>query len=230
MKSGEVEAILEAVLFVAPDPVSLDALEELFPEGDRKVVKPALASLGERYAADSAIRGVVLEQVAGGYRLVTKPQFNEYLETFFQARVRTRLSMPALETLTIVAYRQPITGPEIQELRGVNSGAVLKTLIERGLIRVAGRKQVVGKPFLYRTSKLFLEQFGLASIKDLPPLEEFEESFGALEAGSSDTRDLVAEIRGDRPGEDPQAVLIVDGDDDVSEPESEEAGEEPTSS
>ncbi len=206
MKAGEIEAIVEAVLFVAPDPVPLDGLQELFAKGDRDKVLPALETVRQRYQADATDRGVFLEEVAGGYRLVTRPELNDYLESFFQARVRSRLSMAALETLTIIAYRQPVTGPEIQELRGVHSGGVLKTLLDRGLIRVAGRKQVVGKPFLYRTTKEFLQHFGLASIVDLPPLEEFEENFGSLE-----TQQMVAEIQSrDRELDDPQAILPSD--------------------
>jgi len=208
VKQRDVKAIVEAVLFVAPDPVPMDSLQELFSKREQGKVESALQAVQQRYPAEAAGRGVFLEQVAGGYRLVTRPELNDYLENFFQARVRSRLSMAALETLTIIAYRQPITGPEIQELRGVHSGAVLKTLLDRGLIRIAGRKQVVGKPFLYRTTSEFLEHFGLAAIGDLPPLEEFEESFGSLEA-----QQIVAELR-DRGDEiDAQATLIPDEDD-----------------
>ncbi|HWN45224.1 MAG TPA: SMC-Scp complex subunit ScpB, partial [Thermoanaerobaculia bacterium] len=122
---------------------------------------------------------------------------------FFDVSSGTKLSMAALETLAIIAYRQPITGPEIQELRGVNPTGVLKTLLERRLVRISGRKEVVGKPFLYGTTKEFLVHFGLNSLKDLPPLEEFEETFGA--AGVTDaspelsqaTLDAVAAIGGE---------------------------------
>ena len=121
----------------------------------------------------------MVEDVAGGVRLATRPEMVGWLRRFFDVSGGTKLSMAALETLAIVAYRQPITGPEIQELRGVSPAGVLKTLLERRLVRIAGRKEVVGKPFLYGTTREFLVHFGLDSLKDLPPLEEFEETFGA---------------------------------------------------
>ncbi len=123
-------------------------------------------------------RGVMVDEVAGGIRLVTRPELGGWLRRFFEVRGSGKLSMAALETLAIVAYRQPVTSPEIQELRGVSASGVLKTLLERRLIRIAGRKEVVGNPFLYRTTKEFLVHFGLGRLKELPPLEEFEETFG----------------------------------------------------
>lgn len=218
MSPREVEAVVEAVLFVAPDPVSIDALLDLIDDGERQQIVDALTEIEERYPVGADGRGVFLEQVAGGYRLVTRPELNGYLESFFQARVRSRLSMPALETLTIIAYRQPITAPEIQELRGVNSSAVLKTLLEHDLIRVAGRKRVVGKPFLYRTTNEFLEHFGLASIGDLPPLEEFEEGLASLEA-----QQIVADLEsGEEPPEEELQEDLDFVDDDLDEIASED--------
>jgi segregation and condensation protein B len=119
----------------------------------------------------------MLDEAGGGFRLVTRPELNPYLRKFFDASRSNRLSMAALETLATVAYRQPITAPEIQEVRGKNSAGVLKTLLERHLIRISGRKDVVGKPFLYSTTRDFLLHFGLNALDDLPPLEEFEETF-----------------------------------------------------
>jgi segregation and condensation protein B len=129
-------------------------------------------------------RGIMVEEVAGGVRLVTRPELVGWLRRFFEVAGGTKLSMAALETLAIVAYRQPITGPEIQELRSVSPVGVLKTLLERRLVRIAGRKEVVGKPFLYATTREFLIHFGLKSLRDLPPLEEFEETFGGLTEGA----------------------------------------------
>ncbi len=139
-----------------------------------------------RYESSSD-RGIFVERVAGGFRLVTRAELNGYLRKFFEVTGRTRLSLAALETLAIVAYRQPITGPEIQSLRGVSSSGVLKTLLERRLVKISGRKKVVGKPFLYRTTREFLMHFGLESLEDLPPLEDFEDSFAVAvgEAGSA---------------------------------------------
>jgi segregation and condensation protein B len=171
---SEMEAVVEAVLFVASEPVDRNQLLELFAEKEHEAAKEAIQEVIDRYRM-AADRGVYLEEVAGGIRLVTKAELHGYLRKFFEVSGRTRMSMAALETLAIVAYRQPVTGPEIQELRGVNSTGVLKTLLERRLIRISGRKRLVGKPFLYRTTREFLMHFGLESLDELPPLEEFEE-------------------------------------------------------
>ena len=176
----EMIAAMEAVLFVAAEPVSRQRLLDLFGAGEQEEAKTALEELAERYApardGGSTPRGVLLEEVAGGLRLITRPDVNEWLRRFFEAGGSKKLSMGALETLAIVAYRQPVTAPEIQELRTVNPSGVLKTLLERRMIRIAGRKEVVGKPFLYATTQDFLVHFGLRSLKDLPPLEEFEDA------------------------------------------------------
>ena len=181
---AEIVAALEAVLFVASEPVPRQNLLELFSERDRAQAEEALEELLERYRA-AGDRGIFVEHVAGGLRLVTRPELNSYLRRFFEVTGRTRLSLAALETLAIIAYRQPMTAPEIQDLRGVSSSGALKTLLERRLVKIAGRKKVVGKPFLYRTTREFLMHFGLESLEDLPPLEEFEESFGVVEAEPS---------------------------------------------
>ena len=174
---SEIEAALEAVLFVAAEPVDRAKLLEIFGSQDRTAAAAALERVIERYGG-GAEKGIQIEEVAGGLRLVTRPELHGYLRKFFEVSGRTRLSMAALETLAIVAYRQPSTGPEIQELRGVSPAGVLKTLLEKRLVRISGRKKVVGKPFLYRTTREFLMHFGLESVEDLPPLEEFEEIFG----------------------------------------------------
>ncbi len=178
---SEMEAALEAILFASSEPVSRDKLLELFADEERPEAAVALETVLARYAADEG-RGVMVDEVAGGVRLVTRPELGGWLRRFFDVRGGNKLSMAALETLAIVAYRQPVTGPEIQELRSVNPSGVLKTLLERHLVKIAGRKAVVGNPFLYRTTREFLVHFGLGSLKELPPLEEFEEAFG--EGGS----------------------------------------------
>jgi len=205
---AEMEAVIEAVLFVSAEPVSRSRLIELFDEEEREQAAEALAAVLARYGAAgpppeetpetpeteraaeveraaeleraAGWRGIMVEEVAGGVRLVTRPELVGWLRRFFEVAGGTKLSMAALETLAIVAYRQPITGPEIQELRSVSPVGVLKTLLERRLVRIAGRKEVVGKPFLYATTREFLIHFGLKSLRDLPPLEEFEETFGSL--------------------------------------------------
>ena len=173
---AEMEAAVEAVLFVSSEPIPKARLLELFDQPDREAAAAAVEAVLERYAPGEG-RGVAIEEVAGGVRLVTRPEMNDWLRRFFEVSGASKLSMAALETLAIVAYRQPVTGPEIQELRAVSSSGVLRTLLDRHLIRIAGRKEVVGRPFLYCTTREFLVRFGLESLKDLPPLEEFEEVF-----------------------------------------------------
>jgi segregation and condensation protein B len=170
------EAAVEAVLFVSSEPVPRSRLAEIFDEDEREAAAEAIEAVLARYAAAEE-RGVQIEEVAGGVRLITRPEMNGWLRRFFEVAGSTKLSMAALETLAIIAYRQPMTGPEIQDLRGVNPSGVLKTLLDRHLIRIAGRKEVVGRPFLYCTTREFLVHFGLKTLKDLPPLEEFEEVF-----------------------------------------------------
>ncbi|HEY0514948.1 MAG TPA: SMC-Scp complex subunit ScpB [Thermoanaerobaculia bacterium] len=178
---NEMEAAFEAILFVSSEPVPRAKLLELFEEEERELATEALEAVLARYAEGDG-RGVLVEDVAGGVRLATRPEVVGWLRRFFDVAGGNKLSMAALETLAIIAYRQPVTGPEIQELRGVSAAGVLKTLLERRMVRIAGRKEVVGKPFLYGTTREFLVHFGLNSLTDLPPLEEFEETFGSGDA------------------------------------------------
>jgi len=182
----DMEAVLEAILFVATEPVAPEKMLEVFVEGERAVAAEALETVIDRYQ-ERAGHGVLIDRAAGGFRLVSRPDLHGYLRRFFEVSGSNKLSMAGLETLAIIAYRQPITAPEIQELRGVSSAGVLKTLLERRLIRISGRKEVVGKPFLYATTREFLLHFGLAGLKELPPLEQFEELFGGeLELGEEE--------------------------------------------
>lgn len=178
------EAAIEAVLFVSAEPVPHGRLTGLFDESERAEAAAALEAVLERYSVPG--RGVMVDEAGGGVRLVTRPELNDWLRRFFESGGGTKLSMAALETLAIIAYRQPVTAPEIQELRGVSSSGVVKTLLDRRLVRIAGRKEVVGKPFLYCTTREFLVHFGLKSLDDLPPLEEFDEAFGGEGGGGGD--------------------------------------------
>jgi len=202
----EMEAVLEAVLFVASEPVTRRNLLEMFTEGEREEAGAALDAVIARYRPGAG-RGVVAEEVGGGVRLATRPELHSYLKLFFQVTDQSRLSMAALETLAIVAYRQPITSPEIQDLRSVHSGSVLRTLLERRLVRITGRKEVVGKPFLYATTREFLMHFGLGTLDDLPPLEEFEEALGAELGGGEDDEDRE------------EAILVINAELDAREDE-----------
>ena len=200
----EIEAAIEAILFVSAEPVPIERIESVFRKKDGPLVQAAIDKLRHRYRVteDEPQRGLILDEVAGGLRVVTRPDLHGHLRKYFEVSGSNRLSMAALETLATIGYRQPITLPEIQELRGKNSSGVIKTLLERRLIRISGRKDVVGKPFLYSTTRDFLLHFGLSRVEDLPPLEEFEETFG-VDAGEEKPDD-------DREEEVMQQLAIVE--------------------
>lgn len=167
---------LEAVLFSSPRPVKEKDLADLL-EAAPKAVSAALERLATR--TDTEERGVRVEKVAGGWRFVTRAEFDSLLRKFHEVTERSRLSLAALETLAIIAYRQPITLPEIQDIRGVNSSGVLKTLLEKKLISTAGKKAVVGSPFFYRTTQDFLIRFGLNELTELPRPEDLDADLAA---------------------------------------------------
>lgn len=168
--NGDPKAILEALLFVAEEPVSLDKLGEILDAYSRREIATFLEELRASYEG----RGLQLVEVAGGYRLATRPELAPWVQKLQMAKP-ARLSRAALETLAIIAYRQPITRPEIEAIRGVAVDGVLKTLAERDLIRILGRKPEPGRPLLYGTSRAFLEYFGFRDLSELPALREVEE-------------------------------------------------------
>ena len=187
MNENELRAALEAILFVSNEPVTLDDLVGAFDHDGREAI---LAQLDEiKRVLDASVGGFTLEQTAGGWRFATRPEHDTVLKKYYALKGQNRLTIAALETLAIVAYRQPITAPEVSEIRGVNSTQTIRTLLERRMIRVAGRKNVVGSPFLYRTTKDFLVHFGLNDVRDMPRLEEFGDLIG-----ESMNEDLVAAI------------------------------------
>ncbi|MGH9803610.1 MAG: SMC-Scp complex subunit ScpB [Candidatus Acidiferrales bacterium] len=174
MDRDALKALLEAIIYVSEEPVSVSALEKVLKGTARDEIRAALDELVA--ATQAAARGVEIRNVAGGYRMYTKPEHHELVRAFVRSqRPPLRLSMPALETLAVIAYKQPATGPEIHHIRGVDPSSALATLLEKGLIVTAGRKPVVGRPILYRTSKEFLLRFGLSDVGELPTLKEFEE-------------------------------------------------------
>lgn len=211
--SGEkILTAVEAVLFSSPRPVREKDLSELL-DATPAAVQEALAGLAVR--TDAADRGVRVERVAGGWRFVTRPEFDSLLRKFHEVTERSRLSLAALETLSIIAYRQPITMPEIQEIRGVNSSSVLKTLFEKKLITTAGKKAVVGSPFFYKTTQDFLMRFGLNELSELPRPEELDADLTA----TVEAREIAA------PTALPTSIHVEsDGeqDDEVSDVESED--------
>lgn len=173
--SDELKPIIEALLFASPDPLTLKTLFRLLDEEPPEDVERALEALQADYDARG---GLQMVQVAGGYQICTRPEFHEWVRRLFHEHSKQRLSVQALETLAVIAYKQPITGPEIAEIRGVNTSAVVGTLLERQLVKVVGRRPVVGRPFLYATTREFLNRFGLSDLGDLPKVEEMAEALG----------------------------------------------------
>src|SRR5689334_7752021 len=177
------KAKLEAIIYAAETPITLDHIVELLNESAiaegatedevKSRVRVALEELTDDCAASD--RGVEIRQIAGGYRMSTKPEHHDVVRDFAKSlKPPIRLSLPALETLAVIAYKQPVTVPEISEIRGVDSGGVIATLLDRKLITTAGRKAVIGRPILYKTTKEFLLRFGLKDVNELPSMEEFE--------------------------------------------------------
>jgi segregation and condensation protein B len=198
MSPTDLKSALEAIIYVADEPATVDQLASVLGE-DKHVVRAALDELVASFASDE--RGVEIRAVAGGYRVYTKPQHHDLVRRFIKSlRPPLRLTMPALETLAVIAYKQPVTQPEIHEIRGVNCAGVIETLLEKRLITTAGRKQVIGRPILYRTSKDFLMRFGLGDVDELPSLKEFE----ALAREALGTDDGIA-IEAEAPEGEPLA-------------------------
>jgi segregation and condensation protein B len=208
----EFVAAVEAILFAAGEPVPAREIASALGAADAARIDGALEVLRERYGRSGS--GLRLESVAGGFRLTSRSEVGAWVRRFFRQRNRTRLSQAALETLAIVAYRQPVTAPEIQAIRGVDPSAALKNLVEKRMIRILGRKKVVGNPLLYGTSRQFLVHFGLNRLEDLPSIEDFEQFLGRLEgvetalfasepAGADELLDE-AEHNEPEPGEPPR--------------------------
>lgn len=178
------KAQLEAIIYAAETPITTEQMIQLVKESvvadgaaDEAEVKSRVRAALEELVADYGApeHGIEIRQVAGGYRMSTKPEQHEVVRSFAKSlKPPIRLSLPALETLAVIAYKQPATVPEINEIRGVDSGGVIATLLDRKLITTAGRKQVIGRPILYKTTKEFLMRFGLKDVNELPSMEEFE--------------------------------------------------------
>ena len=178
------KAQLEAIIYAAENPISLDHIVQLTKSSvmsdgaadenqARSRIRTALEELVAEYATSA--HGIEIRQLAGGYRMSTKPEHHDVVKDFAKSlKPPIRLSLPALETLAVIAYKQPVTVPEISEIRGVDSSGVIATLFDRKLITTAGRKAVIGRPILYKTTKEFLLRFGLKDVNELPSMEEFE--------------------------------------------------------
>jgi segregation and condensation protein B len=173
MSPEGIQAALEAIIYAADEPATLDQIANALGV-EKTVARAALDLLSASYQTEQ--RGIEVRKVAGGWKFYTKPQHHDAVRKFIKSlQPPVRLTMPALETLAVIAYKQPVTVPEINEIRGVNVGGVIKTLLEKRLITTAGRKEVIGRPILYRTSKQFMMRFGLSDLDELPSLKEFEQ-------------------------------------------------------
>jgi segregation and condensation protein B len=208
------KAKIEAIIYAAETPVTLEQIFQLVKESviaeqdglDEVAAKSSVRATLEELAAEygRAEHGIEIRQVAGGYRMSTKPEQHDMVRAFAKSlKPPIRLSLPALETLAVIAYKQPVTVPEISEIRGVDAGGVIATLLDRKLITTAGRKAVIGRPILYKTTREFLMRFGLKDVNELPSMEEFEklvaESFQSdLLPASDDTADASSDAS-DRP-------------------------------
>jgi segregation and condensation protein B len=174
------KAQLEAIIYATETPITTEQMIQIVQESltaEGAEVKSRVRAVLEELVADYGTpdHGIEIRQVAGGYRMSTKPEQHEVVRSFARSlKPPIRLSLPALETLAVIAYKQPATVPEISEIRGVDSGGVIATLLERKLITTAGRKQVIGRPILYKTTREFLMRFGLKDVNELPSMEEFE--------------------------------------------------------
>ena len=209
-RSAELKAILEALIFASPEPLTPKAMCKLLDTEPKEDVQTALADLKQDYERPG---GLQLVEVAGGFQIVTRSDLHDWVRRLFHERTTQKLTVQALETVAVIAYRQPITAAEITEVRGVNTSGVLNTLLERHLIKIVGRKQVVGRPFLYATTREFLIRFGLNDLTDLPKVEDMAEALGL------DTPILTERT----PNEEP--LPVEEGD-----PEDEPPTEEPSGS
>ena len=169
---SEIVSIVEALIFVADEPLTVRAIADVLEE-DRETVSAAVEQLKQEY--DERESGLQLREIAGGWQISTRTEFHEEIRKFLKTRPNAKLSLASLETLAVIAYKQPVTVPEILEIRGVQSASAIKTLLDRRLIVAKGRKETVGRPMQYGTSKDFLIQFGLKDLSELPSIEDFED-------------------------------------------------------
>lgn len=169
---SQIVSIVEALVFVADDPITVKTLSDILEE-DRETIEAAVEELKQEY--EERMSGLQLREIAGGWQISTRTEYHEEVRRYLKTRPNAKLSLAALETLAVIAYKQPVTVPEILEIRGVQSASAIKTLLDKKLITAKGRKETVGRPMLYGTSKDFLMQFGLKDLSELPSIEDFED-------------------------------------------------------
>ncbi len=217
MDDQQLKSAIEALLFIGGGTLSVERLKGIFEDASKEQIEAQLQTLKEEYTARGA--GVMLAEVANGWQLATCPEQASWVRKFKTVKVTTRLSRPALETLAIIAYKQPVTRPEIEAIRGVNIGGIVRNLMERRLVKIVGKKDIAGRPMLYGTSVEFLQYFGLKDLSSLPTLKEFQE----LEAGE----DALLEQREDNGDE---SVAGEPDPADAGQNEGEEAADETATS
>ncbi len=203
-EDAQLKAIIEAAIYITDEPLAAAQIAVALGQPAARINR-LLDDLAAEYNRPE--RGLSIREIAGGYKMATKPEHHEAIRAFVKnLKPPMKLSLPALETLAVVAYKQPVTGPEIMEIRGVQGLGVLKTLLDRKLIAVAGRKQVVGKPILYKTTKEFLVQFGLKDLAELPTLKEFEE-LGRLAFSDAEETQAAPEVaQSEDPSRAPEPI------------------------
>ncbi|MFH1008678.1 MAG: SMC-Scp complex subunit ScpB [Candidatus Latescibacterota bacterium] len=204
MEHDQVKSIVEALLFATDVPLSPDRLESLVGSDPPAPVREVIAHLNQEYWEQG--RAFLIAEVGGGFQMTTRTQYGPWVKKLFLGRTESRLSPAALETLAIIAFKQPVVRAEIQAIRGVDSGGVLATLLDRGLIRIAGRSEALGRPLRYGTTKKFLRHFGLNVLSDLPKPKEIEDLIGQERRGEKHVEDKTEQVAG--PGGDrlPQEV------------------------
>lgn len=200
MEREELKSIVENILLASDQPVTPDVLQSTLMNGsDKAELKSVLEELQEEYRS----RNIKIEEVAGGFQLCTRPEFSDWVRKFLKLDKTTKLSQPSLDTLSIIAYKQPLTKQEVEEIRGVDCGGVIRTLLDKKIVGPAGRKKVPGRPIMYRTTRKFLEYFGLKDLVDLPTLEDLQEELsGELDANVQEEMDFNASPAQDAPMED----------------------------
>lgn len=171
MSDNNVKTVIEALLFASEKPLTLEQIKDVLDNLTTDEIRKCIAGLKDEY--EKANRGIRVVEIAGGFQMITPPAFASFLRKLYKGRRVERLSQPALETLAIIAYKQPVTRPEIESIRNVNVDGMLKTFLEKGLIRITGRKKAPGRPKVYGTTRQFLEHFGLKSLEELPKIEGF---------------------------------------------------------
>lgn len=209
MEDHQLKSAIEALLFVSGNPLSVDRLKSLFEEAAPEQIETQVQALRQEYDGRGA--GIMLVEVAGGYQLATRPENVSWIRKFRSVKVSTKLSKAALETLAIVAYKQPITRTEVEAIRGVNIGGILRNLMERRLVKIVGKKDVPGRPMMYGTTLEFLQYFGLKDLSALPTLKEFRE----LDAGEEVMEEVP--IEGADAAPSGEATSIVDEADSATE-------------